>query len=61
MAPERIPARTTLRIIDFGFNGDDHIAYALTPDGRHVVVARATIRDHGYLPRTRPERRGRRP
>lgn len=44
---ERIPPRTTLRIVDLFSSG----AYALLPDGRGVHVSYETARKHGYVPR----------
>lgn len=44
---ERIPARTTLRVVDVFTSG----LYALLPDGRHVLVSPETAREHGYIPK----------
>jgi hypothetical protein len=50
-----VPARTTLRLIDFvcGTGPDDVLAVALTPDGKKVGVSAATCREHAYIPRLR--------
>lgn len=53
MPPLTIPARTTLRIIDFGQIGGKDGAFMLLPDGSKLFVDRLTIRDSAYIPRTR--------
>lgn len=48
LPPHRVPARTTLQVVDLFSSG----AYALLPDGQHVIVSIETVRKHGYLPRS---------
>lgn len=45
--PVIIPARTTLRIVDFFEDG----VLALAPDGRRLFVDIDTCRDSAYIPR----------
>ncbi len=42
-----VPARTTLRIIEWFETG----VLALGPGGERLFVAHATLREHGYPPR----------
>lgn len=51
LPPTIIPARTTLRIVDFFEAG----ALALTPDGRRLLVSPETCRRSAYIPRAKPE------
>ncbi len=43
-----VPARSTLRIVEWF----EEAVAALTPGGERVVISRATLREHGYPPRS---------
>lgn len=47
-----IPARTTLRVLDF-LMGEDYELLCETPYGDRINVDRETVRRHGYTPRSR--------
>lgn len=45
----RVPARTTLRVVDMFTES----LLVILPDGRKASVGRITVRDHAYIPRSR--------
>lgn len=52
MPPDhRVPARTTLHLIDFGIRDDEHGVFVLTPDRRRVWLSASFLRKHSYTPR----------